>query len=800
MPDVSNLDDFVTGTLRFSGSVKNGVPILVKHGKVHDQKLNPFAARHAEVDSVAVPEEEEKIFVSMDMIRDEIISLQEHYDKIQEYASNLQQEVERLEAQLKSQKSFDGRLVLDRANEQVLGQKTQLEAEVASLQARLDQANRRISNSAIENDTLAQERDRVFNRLQEACEDINKLTRKLGVKEKELETTSKQLGSSEQTRQENDTLRRDLVSLKQGRESMELENTSLRTDNESLRQELKRLREETESLRSDNNSLRTDHQSLLSENRSLRTNNKSLMDENEDLRENVDGLQHELDAAREEVETLQQELQTLGQEKSSLREDNDSLVRHNEKYFSENKILRRENSGFERSIHNLHDENLKLKEEVEFLKEQLDHCRPIPRENLTVPVDEDETEENMTSAFFVPDITMNSDETGPVENTRTRGMTTLPEVTAQTKDLTSVTNNKEREETRDTTRRDNTTRTDKSETRPRSKSRSKTVSTKTSGHGQKVAFSIPEKTTQSSKSSTAQANRGSKRKSASRPTLTDLDPFGDNDDTTGLLSIDNTATEDQAISLNLTLKSNRDTRELTRELTSALVSEAAKLAQKSQQSLAQPPVSQKKPVAVDASMQEAVKQVDKDSCPALSTKARRVLDNLCGHSCQNCIVCSRITSHSGVVSSAELAAGKKRVIVPRPVPVSDKQAQGEDMTVRPAQSPGHALALVIKGLEDESQHLQLELTRLQAQYNGSDKSHSRRQRLAVAEAIRMVLKRLEVKNDQIYSLYDVLEGQKAAGQAMSEEEIELTVLSITGMTVRDVTGGMDQTWEGIMDS
>lgn len=100
MPDVSHLGDFVTGTLRFSGSTKNGVPILVKHGKVVDQHENPSAARHGAVDAVQIPEEEEKIFVSMDMIRDEIVSLQEHHDKVQQYAINMQNKVQSLEAQL----------------------------------------------------------------------------------------------------------------------------------------------------------------------------------------------------------------------------------------------------------------------------------------------------------------------------------------------------------------------------------------------------------------------------------------------------------------------------------------------------------------------------------------------------------------------------------------------------------------------------------------------------------------------------------------------------------------------------
>lgn len=107
MPDVSHLGDFVTGTLKFSGSMKNGVPIFVKHGKVHDSQERPAAKSHAHVDAIKVPEDEEKIFVSMDMIRDEIVSLQAAHDKVQEYAEGLQLQVERLEAQLRHGK-FDG--------------------------------------------------------------------------------------------------------------------------------------------------------------------------------------------------------------------------------------------------------------------------------------------------------------------------------------------------------------------------------------------------------------------------------------------------------------------------------------------------------------------------------------------------------------------------------------------------------------------------------------------------------------------------------------------------------------------
>ncbi|KAM0441131.1 hypothetical protein ACHAPT_000436 [Fusarium lateritium] len=803
LPEVSHLGDFVDGTLRFSGAMRDGVPIFVKHGRVHDRFEKPSPMSHAEVDEVEVPEEEEKIFVSMDMIREEIISLQEHYDKVQEYAENLQHQVEQLEAQLKSRRSLDDDLASAQVNEKLMAQKNRLEVEVSTLQSRLEQTSRKISLNEIENDAMAQERDRAVRKLQEACEDINKLTRKLSTKQKELETTHKQLESTEQIRSENDTLRRDLMSLKHGRDSVELENKSLVAANETLRKENDSLKEEAESLRSDNNNVRREHQSLINENRSLRTNNKALMDENEDLRENLDGLQHELDAAKEEVETIQQEIQAMLQEKSTLREDNESLVRHNEKYFGENKMLRRENSGFERSIHDLHDENMKLKDEVEFLKQQLDHCRPAPKEDFSARLD-DETEENMTSAFFIPDITINTntgevdadaDADGNAENTETKEQTEQTEDSAKLPTIPDVTE----EQTRTTTKRDLTAHSESKKSRSKSK-------TSKSNQPQKVAFSIPAKTSQ--KSSSNVANHGSRRRTVSEANQRnamkgiatyDMDTLEDNDETTGLQSVDNT-TQDYSTQLSVVPKTRKEvkSREHRQSTTQNTTQNTTVHSERSQHTRSQSRSSQRQVVVTDVTA-DSIKSVDKDTtCPVLSSDAKRVLDNLCEHNCRNCTVCSRITSHRGLLSSADVAAGKKRVTVPRPVPVSDRDLSVEDPTMRPLQSPGHALAMVIKGLEDESHHLQLELTRIQAQYNARDKALGRRERVSLAESIRTLLKRLEAKNDQIYSLYDVLEGQKAAGQAMSEEEIEMTVLNITGMTVRDVTNCSEQlTWEGI---
>ena len=663
-----------------------------------------------------------------------------------------------------------------------------MEAEVAALQSRLEQASRRISLNEIENDSLNQEKDRAVRKLQEACEDINKLTRKLSVKEKELETTHKQLESTEQMRHDNDTLRRDLISLKHGRDALELENESLHAENEKVQRQVKELREET-------GTLRRQHESLIAENRSLRSNNKTLMDENEDLRRNLDEVRQELGATQGEVKNLRQEVETVGEERATLREDNASLVRHNEKYFNDNKILRRENSGFERSLRDLHEENLKLKDEVEFLKEQLDHCRPAPKEDFSARLDE-ETDENMTSAFFVDDITINKNETGPTEDADTHGMPTLPEFTAHSNRLSTIADVTE-EQTQQSVKNDTTRQSKKQWEHQRTKSGSKVPSKGSSVGNSKVAFAVPDTAIRSSKSASNLPNQGSKRRSTSntqqkgvkKSSLPNLEALTENEDTTGFAA--DISTQDMALPIRDIMRSRKEANSVEQRRSRSR--ETVQRAGKSQRARSQSRSSYKAAASIDLS-------TGRETCPALSDDARRVLDGLCEHSCRNCTVCSRITSHRGVMSSADVARGKKRVTVSRPVPVTDRDLTAENPTMRPAHSPGHALAMVIKGLEDEAQHLQLELSRLQSQYNSSDKALGRRERLTMAEGIRTLLKTLEAKNDQIYSLYDVLEGQKAAGQAMSEEEIEMTVLNITGMTVRDVTSGSEQlTWEGLPD-
>lgn len=209
--------------------------------------------------------------------------------------------------------------------------------------------------------------------------------------------------------------------------------------------------------------------------------------------------------------------------------------------------------------------------------------------------------------------------------------------------------------------------------------------------------------------------------------------------------------------------------------------------------------------------------------PVLSAKARKVLDTLCHHNGGNCTVCTRVTSFDNNTSEVQT---KQTIRVEKPVPVSERMPVAgpyeDEPTMRPSVPPGLALATVMKGLEDELAHLKMELAQYQAVYTKHDPSLSLRKRKAVKAKIERLLKAIDVKADQIYALYDVLEGQKQSGQELSEKEVEVTLMDI-GIDVdvlknesaqadkqntqnvqneedSDVDSDLDLPWEGIEDS
>lgn len=171
---------------------------------------------------------------------------------------------------------------------------------------------------------------------------------------------------------------------------------------------------------------------------------------------------------------------------------------------------------------------------------------------------------------------------------------------------------------------------------------------------------------------------------------------------------------------------------------------------------------------------------DKDLPTNLSTAAQQVFDGLAPHNGLNCTICKRLIEQGTIHEHNE--AVKKTVKIPKPVPVSERMLEAtpyeEEPTMRPSQPPALALATVMKGLEDELAHLKLQLSQYQTLYNRHDPSLSKRRRKSVHQKIESLLQAVDVKSDQIYALYDVLEGQKTNGHEMNDQEIEVTLQSI----------------------
>jgi hypothetical protein len=154
--------------------------------------------------------------------------------------------------------------------------------------------------------------------------------------------------------------------------------------------------------------------------------------------------------------------------------------------------------------------------------------------------------------------------------------------------------------------------------------------------------------------------------------------------------------------------------------------------------------------------------------PVLSANARQVLDGLCKHNIENCTICARVASI------------KKPVRIEKPVPVSKREdiPYEDEPTMRPVTGPGIALATVIKELEDEITHLKMEHARVHAGFISIDPARSKKQREKLGAQMSELAKEINIKSDQVYQLYDVVEAQHMFELKMDD---------------------IDVPWEGIID-
>ncbi|KAF1349859.1 hypothetical protein BDV97DRAFT_177589 [Delphinella strobiligena] len=149
-----------------------------------------------------------------------------------------------------------------------------------------------------------------------------------------------------------------------------------------------------------------------------------------------------------------------------------------------------------------------------------------------------------------------------------------------------------------------------------------------------------------------------------------------------------------------------------------------------------------------------------------------------------------VVSHDEVNCTACPSKSDERKPVPAPVPVSERDIDDTDATMRPSQPPAVALATVMKQLEDEVAHLKMKLASYEKLYNAHDPATQRRLRRRHRAKMDSIIEDIEHRSDQIYALYDVLEGQKQAAaragvECMDEEQVEETLQSL-GIDIEDL--------------
>jgi Centrosome microtubule-binding domain of Cep57 len=122
----------------------------------------------------------------------------------------------------------------------------------------------------------------------------------------------------------------------------------------------------------------------------------------------------------------------------------------------------------------------------------------------------------------------------------------------------------------------------------------------------------------------------------------------------------------------------------------------------------------------------------------------------------------------------------------REIPLNDLTGPlyEEGESIRPSVPPKQALSTVLSQLKDEFHHLQLYVIQrglsdgrryreLTTEYESLDPGRGKRKRKSIAEKLRAVIEEFEAKADQIYALYDVVEGVRQEGLDARRQWLEL---------------------------
>lgn len=158
-----------------------------------------------------------------------------------------------------------------------------------------------------------------------------------------------------------------------------------------------------------------------------------------------------------------------------------------------------------------------------------------------------------------------------------------------------------------------------------------------------------------------------------------------------------------------------------------------------------------------------------------SKSAAAPAPSMCKHNRVNCVICCQ---NAGPVGENE----RVTVAVPRPIqaghPGAASSSQKNGLLPDPAMDPGSALAYVMKLLDDERRHLWMQILEMRRNGESEEALNDKQRPRRVLREAEELWNAYVLKVEQLNRLDDVLEGQRAAGQDMTREEIDVTITRI----------------------
>lgn len=841
LPAFRHLPDWTSGALKFN-AMKDGVPVFVKSGK-NGVRLGQ-SGDHEAINAVGIPEEDERIFVSMDKLQEEVRELHDHDAMLQREAEKLQREVNQLQSELKRYKTR-------RPSDSAIGSDSdgsfgryaqtngyQLESQIAQLQNRLDQASKQVGVQDIHRTALAAERDEALHQASLARERAKRLQAELESTQKDLEFTLQYRKDKDNLQNENISLHTTNEELKQKNEALSQANQELSTKYDKLRREhlstqrdLASVQEELASLRKKYDAMLEEKKLIVQDHASMERNNESYFKETKKLQaqiaardqhiadlkkgistrdqmiDNIGGLTTntaviELNAELEaEIERLKQKLQ---QQQPTRTDERDGSISAKE---SRIRALKEQNLELECEKQKLLEENQQLRAEYEEMRDQwIDDRHKVVRLNQLLTKNNTEflktMNDNTEDCVRLEEDFKNKEASLRLKlERREAAIKKVKQLTAQINEIsrrellgkpskvTRIVEPRDGTGTRyaasDLTGKSGTMNVDDDPTTELNLTQGTDFASMMDNEIAKLKQTYRDfenQQRQSENDNITQASQtGDATQSKNQPAgiLKKSSRVGFDEDT-GRFSVKSA----------FSVASHHSDGESVRTATTNKSRRPSSMTVQGQET--QRPASRMRRNSENATM---TTQTDKQSniggsVPTLSKEARRVLDQICNHKSDNCNVCVRIAANGHHVDPStkapitvdDMRKGKKTVRVDRPVPVSDRAVEDrgnyeDEPTMRPAMAPGDALAVLIKEIGDEIEHLQIELKRMNELYFSLDKSTGQRERRRIMGEIKKLQAELETKSGQLYKLHDVLEGQKDAGQLMDDSELDITILS-----------------------